>query len=339
MKKTLTILILFLSLNTFAQCYLIDPEIIAEVNDKKLLVELMQIEDTHLKGFTPENKEKYLSFVTFYNNAVQEILPTLWTLSKGGIEFKNLAEIEKIPNEQLSQYILFQSGWIEHSNQMQGSFLMYSFNIDYFNSRGKRTEIFGFSYVPDSFIKNADIVFVTKVLNNHVALSKKEKKYSAYFDTEKNLAEIKSKTLLLDKTNTELTPEELTNAYEHKAEIVDPERIASEIEKSSADHLFIKLMWSPSKSSAFYDVFDTKECNILTCLGTGGVRVSLGSRGQKWSGYRGTSNFYDADRYPYRNPFGGKETFSTQVFRSKLAIKKVHVRYVDSPASIKMSCK
>lgn len=339
MRKLLLIAGLFIGSNLYAQFGLISTEVLNDVKEKKLLVELKVLSTTNTSDVSTTSKEDLKIFFDTYNKSVQEFLPMNWTLTNGDIEFKSPEEIDKMANEDLNNYVLFHSGWLKKTSQAQGSFLMYSFNIDYFNAKGKRVNIFEVAYIPDDLITGADIVFISKVIKNHIKASETCKKYPEYFDVEKNIALIGKKTLLLDNQFTELSLVEAKDAYEGKIEIVSPERIATEIENGSEDFTFIKLIWSNTKGYAMYDVFDTKDCNILSCIGTGGLKVDFAKKHKNYMGKGGESNFWDAEQYPYRNPYAGEDIYRVNLYKSELSIKKVHLKTMVGKSAQKINCK
>lgn len=339
MKSLVFISFLFLANSINAQFDLIDKEILRNIKGKKLLVELKSYDTETLSEIDEESKENFLKFNSTFNEAIKEILPENWKLSDGEIEFKTKEEINKIANTDIEKCILFHSGWMKKKNKLQGSFLMYSFNIEHFNANGKRENIFELTYMPDEIITKADILFVLKVLNNHVDASKRLRKYSDYFNVENNIYFIEQKSLLLDTQLTKLNSEDISKFYSTKFEIVTFDKIATEIENSNPDFFFIRMVWSNTKDMAMYNAFDTKDCHIKSCIGTGGLKVDLVAKTPKYQGSGGTSNFYDANRYPYRIPGGGKVIFSVQLYKSKLLLKKIHLKTMFSKGGQKLNCK
>ena len=151
---------------------------------------------------------------------------------------------------------------------------------------------------------------------------------------------LNGKTLLLDDQLTKLTLDEAKEKYESKIEIVDPERIAAEIEKESEDFVFIKMIWSNTKNMAMYDAFDTKECNIVSCIGTGGMKVDFARKHKKYTSLHGQSNFWDpSDRSSRRNPYAGKDMYRINIYKSELSIKKVHLKTMFGKSAQKLNCK
>ncbi|MFO7658861.1 MAG: hypothetical protein R6W78_17510 [Bacteroidales bacterium] len=338
MKSLLVIMLLSASANLFCQFGLIDKELLNEIQDKDVLVELKSEKESDFPDLSAEALELQLQFNKAYNNSLKEKLPEWLNLTKGKLLFKAPNEIEQFNYDNLQGYVLIHSGWLEKSNKLQGDFLMYAFNIEYIQDKNNRKTVFELAYVPDELITKADIMFFSKVLNNHVTATRNLNAYSEYIDIERNIADLKEKTILLDKEMTNLTFEEAKKAYPNPIKIASTKEIAQEIENQNEESVFIKLVWNHN-DYAMYNAFDAKDCNIISCIGTGGLKVSVGAKTPKYSGPGGYSNFYHPEKYPYRNPYGGKIIFEVNVFKSKIQIKEAHLKYVLHAKAQKINCR
>jgi hypothetical protein len=341
MKKTNLVFLLFitLSLNSFAQFKLIDKDRLTIAEGKNLMVVLKS--DVTEYELPEKQKALYAGTDSNYNDAVKSVIAKYWQLTKGEIAFKTTDEINKMSPEDRLKYVYLESAWKTVETNLQGEYYLYSFNVCYLNSDNKKVSVFDIKYVPDDKITKADIIFFTKVLNNHIKISKEFSKYKESNDAEKNIEMVKAKTLLIDKEDTEITPETIQKSYDYKAEVVDASRIQSEIEKESDDYIFIKFIYSPGLDMFAWDAFDTKNCNIIGVIGTGGVKMDIAP--SKYTMKRvnepNTKDIHGNNYYHYEtvpNPYYESGMRAT-VFRSKLRLKKSHLGLLDSKMAQKFN--
>jgi hypothetical protein len=335
-KRFILVFFLFFVSIIHAQFRLMSNELLEKIRHKNLIVVLKN--ETPTKEDNIE-EEIEIKFNTLYNIAVKEEVEKYWKLTDGSVLFMDEKHIFNIPESEILNCIFLESDWTLKSSSIQGDFLMFSFKLNQFDILAKKSNIFEVTYVPDEFISNADVIFMSKVLNNHINASKKHEKYKDYFNFDSNMSTLENKTLLIDSLITTMPLDSIKRIYKENVEIESAENIAKQIVSQSKNHLFIRLIWSNSRGFAMYDVFDTSTCDIISCIGSGGVRFTIGSRENKYSGPSGTSNFFDPKRYPYTNSRRGQEGFSVELYKSALKIKKAHLKYISSRLAQKVNCR
>ncbi|UII80118.1 hypothetical protein [Flagellimonas sp. CMM7] len=320
--KTIVLFNLFLASNVHAQFKLIPKDVLEAVKEKKLLVALKNEIATQGKDSLTDDE---VNFNTIYNKAIKEELSKYWKLTKGQIEYKTENEIRNMATPELKDYLLLHANWVVKVSRIQGEFVMFSFDLEYFEEDGSSESVFSLSYSPNDIVANADVIFMMKVLNNHIDMSQTLEDFTGYFNIERNIEDLKTKTLLLASNITNLSLDQVKKNYENEVRIVSPEEVAENISTENDEGVFIRLVWWGPE--AVYGAFNTKDCDIVSIIGAGGLRVTLGSRQLEYYGPSGQSNFYSSAT-PYVNPWARNEHFSFQVFRSQYVLRKNHFKSI-----------
>jgi hypothetical protein len=339
MKYLILFCFITLSSTLSAQFYMVRGETVAAAAEKKLIVVLKSDADDYSAVLNAEQKAQYAGFDSKYNEIVRSVLPKFWNFTKGEIKYVNSGSVDSIPMADRENYLYLESGWDKKESATQGDFSLYSFDLSQIKG-GKKSLLFTIAYLPDSVFTSADLIFFLKVFNNHMHISRTNSTYKESNNVEKNIEAVKSKTLLLNTSQTEMTNEDMKSDYDYKGEVVSQSRIESEIENESDSFLFIKLVWSPGLAMVAFDAFDTKTCTIVAVLGTGGVSASIGSPKYTWKQQSKTLSEQRFDPFPkyeyVPNPYYDKD-LKIRLFKSKLKIKKSHLGLMDSKMAQKFN--
>ncbi|MCT4647096.1 MAG: hypothetical protein N4A74_19060 [Carboxylicivirga sp.] len=278
MIKNLTIIVVLIAICSIsnAQFFVPKQKDALKLEGRKLIVRLEEPDYKLLRKYKkkPKELERYKNEVALRNDILKKSVEKYWNLQKQIENQVNYDADDKAKADKRKQYAVLYTEFGEETMRTTKTIKKFPcFRVALRLSEDKYP-LFSVS-LPSSILSELDYKFIFHQFDKYIAAGIKGAKTKSLWDVEKNLNTLSSTKLIMPKSVTELTLDEVKEEYPHDIEMLnnidDVEAMAL-----SDDHvLYITSVWSEIRTSYMLTVVDSKTMDIVALLGEGRKKFSL----------------------------------------------------------------
>lgn len=306
-KKNIVLVILMLTaLNLSAQYFIPKQKNVLKLEGRHIIVRLEEPNYKVLRKYKkdPQKAEEYKAKIEKRNDLFKECIAKYWKL-KNDLSYEvGLTADDKAHADKNNTAILCAELGTETrlGAKVRRDFSCYRIALMLPESK---VPLFRVSF-PSEDLTEVDYKFAFKQFDKYIKASLAGMKTMELWDIEGNLRLLADNKLIIKKSNTELTIDEVREAYPNKIDFAkEGESLDDIILKGSDDTLFLTYIWSEITQSYMFTVVKASTMDVVALLGTGQKSVSFGI------------------------PLGNR-LVNLYSFRSELTLEKKHFEYLAS---------